>query len=504
MDKELLKRRLTLVAIAGLSIFSLGFSALVFAESPTESTRVLSVILFILSFIAGCFNTAGAVYFLNEYSLETLPKRPKKRPTVAVVVAAYNEAPEMVEKTVLGLKALDYPKGKMKFYLLDDSTIDSTVKQLSDFSKRNGVTYRHRADRTGFKGGAINAFLKECDSEYIALFDADEELIDKGFLMDTLGHFEGDDSLAYVQTSKKFSKGSFFANSIDVAYSFFFNFVQPVRSSGGFSMFCGSCGVLKTSILKGLGGFPDSVVEDAAYSLLADSRGYRGAYIRKAYALGEPIESYTAFGMQQWRYNFGNTKMFGLYLRSFFKIPLKKHFHYFVHIFGLHYLSIMLIMFSLLTIAITYSDFRTTASRIANLMVPPQFSLKFQIELATMVSIFATLASALIISKMYFNSFRYGFVVYLMNFGISFVRAKAAVEALYKKYGKFHVIKKGGRKCYTPVEALRMTAVETAFSGVFLACGALQAWNSDFPGAFWLTWYGLLFSTAFVFTYLRG
>lgn len=504
MDRELLKRRLTLIAIAGLSFFSMGFAVLVYLESPTDATRILSVMLFLLSAIAGYFNTAGAVYFLNEYYIKVETKRPAKRPSVAVVIATYNEEPEMVENTITKLQTLDYPKEKLSFYLLDDSTKEDIVKRLSKFCSARKIAYRHRTDRTGFKGGALNEFLKECDSEYIAIFDADEELVDNSFLMETLGHFEGNEKLAYVQTSKRFAKGSTFADSIDVAYSFFFNFVQPVRSSKGFSMFCGSCGVLNTRILKELGGFPDSVVEDAAYSLVVDSREYDGIYIRKAYALGKPIESFTAFGVQQWRYNFGNTKLFGLYLRNLFRIPLKKHFHYFIHIFGLHYLSIMLILFAVLTVMITYSDFRTTASRIANLMVPPQYSLKMQIEVATMLSIFATLFSALIISKMYFNSFKHGFLVYLMNFGIAFVRAKAAVEALYKKYSRFHVLKKGDREKYSPLQALRMTFVESAFALMFFMFGIVQAWNSDLPGAFWLSWYGLLFSTSFLFTYLHG
>ena len=504
MDRELLKRQATLVAIAALSLFSILFAVLVFYESPTDTTRILSACLFFLGIIAAYFNTAGAVYFLNEYKVAVHPKMPSGRPKVAVVVATYNEEPAMVENTLAKLKGLDYPRRMLTYFLLDDSTDQGIVKRLSGFCKRNKITYRHRAERKGFKGGALNEFLKDSDAEYLAIFDADEELVDGKFLLETLGHFEADPKLAYVQTSKRFSKGSFFADSIDIAYSFFFNFVQPVRSDKGFSMFCGSCGVLSVRILKEMGGFPDSVVEDAAYSLLADSRNYNGTYIRKAYALGKPIESFTAFGTQQWRYNFGNTKLFGLYIKNFFNIPLRKHFHYVIHIFGLHYLSVMLILFALLTFAITFSDFRSTASRIANLMVPPQFSLKLQIEVATMLSIFSTLASALIISKVYFNSFRHGFIVYLMNFGIAFVRAKAAITAVYKKYARFQVLKKGEKQRYSPLQALRMTVFETAFAALFFASGFLQAYNSDIAGAFWLSWYGMLFSSSFFFTYING
>ena len=91
-----------------------------------------------------------------------------------------------------------------------------------------------------------------------------------------------------------------------------------------------------------------------------------------------------------------------------------------------------------------------------------------------------------------------------MNFGIAFVRAKAALSAVYKKYSRFGVLKKGKRERYSPFQAFRMTVAETMFSIVFFLFGFIQAWNSDIAGAFWLTWYGILFSTSFLFTYLHG
>lgn len=504
MEKELSKRYATFVAIVFLSLVSLAFTALIFVQSFSLTTKILSAFLVLLSLIALYFNSMGGYYFLKAYKLKPSSVPLNRFPSVAVAVASYNEEPGMVKKTMESLRKIDYPKEKTGFYLIDDSTDKSVVKELSAYCAKNGWEYVHRKQRKDFKGGALNEFVKTMKEEFIAVFDADEQLVDTSFLRETLGYFDKDEKLAYVQTIKKFASGSEFANAIDVSYSFFFSFVQPVRSRAGFSMFCGSCGVLRASVLKTLGGFPPSVTEDVAYSLVVDSSGYNGVYVPKVYALGKPIESFSAFGAQQWRYNFGNTKLFYQYLQSLGSIPLQKHVHYVVHIFGLHYLSIMLILFGLVTVMITFSDFRSTAEAITTALVPQPLSLKVQVEAATLISILATFLSALIISKMYFNSFKYGFVIYFMNFGVAFVRARAAVAALFKEHASFKVLKKQVGTRYGLLQVLRMTALETAFAFVFIATAVLSFWKADLAGAFWLSWYAMLFSTSFLFTYFNG
>ena len=45
----------------------------------------------------------------------------KHLPTVAVVLPCYNEDPEMVKKNLVRMRDLNYDKGRVRFYLLDDS-----------------------------------------------------------------------------------------------------------------------------------------------------------------------------------------------------------------------------------------------------------------------------------------------------------------------------------------------------------------------------------------------
>ncbi len=495
-------RWLAFFAMLSLSLISLyvSFNVLT-APSSGILDKALSVFLFLLIIVSTFFNQFGAYYFVKSYGLKTGPKHATKLPTVAVVVTSYNEKPPLLKKTLLSLKKMDYPKSKMNLYLLDDSTDKQILAEMKEFCRDEKIKLVHRTDRKGFKGGALNEFIETANEEFLAIFDADEFLIDPAFLKECLGHFE-DDEVAYIQTVKKFDASSTLSTTIDTAFTFFFNCVQPVRSSQGFPMFCGSCGILKISSLKKVGGFPDSVTEDAAFSLVADSHGLKGVYVQKVYALGKGIEKFTEFCAQQWRYNFGNTKLFRQYLEHFPRISFGKQFHYLCHIFGLHYLSIVFIMLALVTIVLTFSDYRSLAASlplITNQALPSLNSLTFKIELLGTVSILSTLASMLIISKLYFNSFLFGFYVYLSNFAIAFVRAKAAVSALFVNLARFKGVKREESEGHSFSEALRGSVFESIFAVLFFFTAYLAILRGDIIGTFWLGWYGVLFSTTFVF-----
>ncbi|MFH0817322.1 MAG: glycosyltransferase [Candidatus Micrarchaeota archaeon] len=504
MEIERLKRWITFFVVIFIPVAPLVVTGVIVLNASNAITFILSALLFFFVILASFFNILGAWYFLRSYGVNPVAKAPTRLPTVAVVVAAYNEDPGMVCENITKLKGLDYPKEKLKFYLVDDSTDEKTHMALSSFAKQNNVSYVWRNERKGFKGGALNDFLKDCNEEFMALFDADEELSNPAFLKDSLGWFETDEKIAYVQTVKSYKRGSIFANAVDATFLFFFDVIQPTRYVDGFSMFCGSCGVLRVKTLKEMGGFPDSVTEDAAYSFYLDLAGYRGVYLKKTYALGKPIESFTDFERQQWRYNFGNTRLFPDYLQNIHKIPLGKQVHHLAHIFGLHYLSWVLVALAILTLLVTFSDFRTTAYTISAIFWEHTFNITLGIDFVTYLSIFSMLAVILLLSKMYFRTFTYGFLVYILNFGVSFTRTNAAISAFKGERGIFKNVKREGRIGNSLVSAFRSTAYQSLFSIVFLFFGAVSFLRADLSGAFWLSWYGALFSSSFIFSYTRG
>lgn len=491
-----------------LSILGISFGAYLTIITPTLYTKILAVLFLVSAIIATFFNMMGAMYFYRSYNVPVPEMRPLKSfPTVAMVVVSYNEPSEMVMETLENLKKVDYPRNKLNFYLLDDSADKEIIEKLATYCEKENVKFIHRDNREGFKAGALNNFLKECREEYIAIFDSDEILTDRSFLKETLSCFTND-KIAFVQTSKRYAKGSLFAETVDSNFAFFSNFIQVSRSLDGMPMFAGSCGVIKRDILEKLGGFDHSLVEDAAFSLKADANGYGGVFIPKIYALGKPIENFTAFGAQQWRYNCGNTQLLPNYLVNINKFDLKRQFGYIAFIFGLHYLSVLLILFAILSSLIAFANLHDIEAIYYTLIVSKNLAipitLKFQLELLNVATILTTLLGVLLISKIYFGSFKLGVQAYFLNFGVAFIRAKAAFAALSAKTSKFGVIKKTNLPSMPLQKALRLTWMETSFSSLLFIAGLVSLSNSDWASSFWLIWYSVLFMSPFYFAYSRG
>jgi len=160
----------------------------------------------------------------------------------------------LYEKTLKKLRTIDYPKDKVNFYLLDDSSDSELADMLRKVAERNGFRFIHRNERKGFKAGALNNFLRQSDEELIAIFDADEYLVNKDFLKDLVPAFD-DPEVGYIQTEKRYANSNFFANSINLFNSFFFSFIQPSRASRNTSIFAGSCGINKRKQLIMLADF---------------------------------------------------------------------------------------------------------------------------------------------------------------------------------------------------------------------------------------------------------
>ena len=91
-------------------------------------------------------------------------------------VARVNER-HVVERVIDAVAALDWPRDKLHIQVLDDSTDETTglARARADFHRPHGIdiTVHHRADRTGYKAGALQAGLECSTSPFVAIFDAD-------------------------------------------------------------------------------------------------------------------------------------------------------------------------------------------------------------------------------------------------------------------------------------------------------------------------------------------
>ena len=424
-----------------MGVASFAFSIYLVYSSSSIYMYAASVLFMFLA-IVSCFFTifTANMYYRSrkckEYvdGLRAKLKPLAHYPTVAVAMPCFNEDPKAVKRNMERLTHLNYPKDRIKYYLLDDSTIESTATQLEKFARTHGITYIHREDRKGFKAGALNNMIRTSREEFIAIFDYDEYLVNLDFLVDMLPFFD-DKKLCYVQTEKRSSQKSFFADTVDLFNGFFYRFVQSARVFDNTAMFAGSCGILRKSALKAVGGFPEFITEDTFFSFESDINDYKAIFVPQTYALGGPIESFTALAKQQWRYNYGVNQFLGYFFRrrnnSKKKLNTMASIDYIVHGFGLNFLSIIMILFTIASILLVIFSFNFYSFTLPQLFMSGNIVRDF--EIFGMFSFLLSILVPIMLAKVYFNSVRKGMMLFLLNYSLAFIRTKAAIAALFNR-----------------------------------------------------------------------
>jgi Glycosyl transferase family group 2 len=196
--------------------------------------------------------------------------------------------------------------------LLDDSTDAPTVETLGTFCRENGIEYRHRANRRGFKGGALNDGLRALppEVELIAIVDSDY-FVDPAFLKVAVRPFRSR-AVGFVQTPQAYRNappGSF-ARWYALADAYFYRVVQPVRARSQSLIFCGTMGILARGAIEGVGGWSEScLTEDAELSIRLLAKGWHGVYIGRPLGWGLAPVSMRAVRSQHRRWAIGGWQM---------------------------------------------------------------------------------------------------------------------------------------------------------------------------------------------------
>lgn len=513
-DREILARLLAVAMFVTLTVIGLVFSIYLIYSASSLYMYLIAAGFMVLTIISGFFNVVASYSYYRSYlykryikNIQRHLKPMTKFPTVATAVPVYNEDTKLTERNLLRLKKIHYPEDSLKFYLLDDSTDNSIRSELESFSKNNDIVYIHREERKGFKAGALNNLLNYSKEEFIAIFDYDEYLANLNFLMDLLPYFE-DKKLSYVQTEKKYAKGTFFSDTINLFDAFFFNFIQPARALNNTAIFAGSCGIIKIPHLKSVGGFPEYVIEDTFFSFESDVHGLKSLYVPKVYALGKPIETFTELVKQQWRYNYGNTQ----FLTYLFKrpksnakkqLPALSNIDYVTHGFGFNYISIILLLFTLISVLLVFSQFWIVNTSIASILEGRYFNL--DLEILSVIAFSVTTLTPIILTKVYFKSAKKGVMVFLLNFSLVFIRTKAAILALLESKYNISWDKGNEIRNYRGIaRTLRNSYTELLFSIMLFSLGAFAITLDNFTGGLWLLWYSLLYGSTFYMFFRYG
>src|SRR5260370_3967449 len=159
------------------------------------------VLILLASYGMHRYTLVHAYYKKKKHKPGTPEREFANLPRVTVQLPIFNEQ-YVVDRLLQAICRLDYPREKLDIQLLDDSTDETAdvARALVEHYAAQGyrVTYLQRANREGYKAGALHEGLKTATGEFVAIFDA-AFVPPPDFLLRTIHHFT-DPKIGSVQT----------------------------------------------------------------------------------------------------------------------------------------------------------------------------------------------------------------------------------------------------------------------------------------------------------------
>jgi len=307
------------------------------------------------------------MYALNSWILTALFLRHRKDapacqeltlfPRVTVQLPIFNEA-LVVERLVETIVRLDWPRERLQIQVLDDSTDETAVivQGLVEAYRAQGIDIDlvHRADRRGFKAGALKEGLESASGEFIAIFDADF-VPGTDWLRKTVPYFVDRPRLGMIQTRWAHLNYdySLLTRAQAIALDGHFTVEQTARQRSGLLMnFNGTAGLWRKECITDAGGWQaDTLSEDMDLSYRAQLRGWGCLFLPDVGTPAEIPPQLAAFKRQQFRWAKGSIqclKKLGWTVATS-RLPLAVRGQALVHLstYLIHPLMLLLLLVSL-------------------------------------------------------------------------------------------------------------------------------------------------------------
>ena len=274
------------------------------------------VIFLTLEFLALVGGTVALVFLTRTRSrstdadqnlrwLASLPILPK----IDVLICTYNEDEKILDRTIIGALALEYPNYRL--WVCDDGR----RPELRALCEEHGCGYITRPDNAHAKAGNINNALKRLAAlpdppDFIAVLDAD--FVPKpAFLTRTLALMR-DNDVGVVQTPQHFFNPDPIQSNLSMTrvwpdeQRYFFDIVMASKDAWGCAFCCGTSSLIRSTALMKIGGVPtDSVTEDYLLSLRLRENGYRTVYLNERLSIGLAPEGLKEYIDQRSRWALG-------------------------------------------------------------------------------------------------------------------------------------------------------------------------------------------------------
>lgn len=238
-------------------------------------------------------------------------------PTVTIAVPCYNEE-KTIDKTIKSLLSLDYPKDKIKIFLIDDGSKDNTWDVIKDYN--NGFNIFAFTKENGGKHTALNLALEKTDSEFFGCLDSDS-LVHPQALKRILSYFEKDPkTMAVAPSIIVYNPKNVIQYAQNIEYDMSIYTKKMLGFMGGIHVTPGPFSIFRKKVFDELGPYHKAHnTEDQEIALRMQEHGYKIDHCPDAYVYTSTPDSVSKLYRQRLRWIYGFIKNLIDYRHLLFK-----------------------------------------------------------------------------------------------------------------------------------------------------------------------------------------
>lgn len=281
---------------------------------------VYSIIFYIFVFISVYVQIFFLVTFLEKR--RRIIKHPDfidldSYPTVTIAVPCYNEE-QTILKTIKSLLSLDYPKDKIKLFVIDDGSKDNTWNVVQEYKDNPSVVLIKKEN--GGKHTALNLALEKSDAEFFGCLDSDS-LVHPQALKRILKYFERDPkTMAVAPSIIVYNPNNIIQHAQNIEYDMSIYTKKMLGFMGGIHVTPGPFSIFRKKVFDDLGPYHKAHnTEDQEIALRMQQNGYKIDHCPDAYVYTNTPDSVSKLFRQRLRWIYGFIKNLIDYRHLLFK-----------------------------------------------------------------------------------------------------------------------------------------------------------------------------------------
>jgi cellulose synthase/poly-beta-1,6-N-acetylglucosamine synthase-like glycosyltransferase len=240
----------------------------------------------------------------------------KNWPTVDIIVPCFNENSTIIA-TINSILDLNYPKDKLKVMVVDDGSIDDSLKTLEVFKDNPQVQIHHK--KNGGKYTALNFGIENSHSDLFGCLDADS-FVDKDALKNMIPYFENPKIMAVVPSIKVYEPGNVLQKIQKVEYDWGILIRKILTYLNALHVTPGPFTIFRRKIFQNIGKYKHAYhTEDLEMALRMQKYNYKIANSHRSVVYTVTPKNIKTLYKQRRRWTYGFLKNIIDYKYMFFK-----------------------------------------------------------------------------------------------------------------------------------------------------------------------------------------